>query len=683
MKLYNFIPNALSTCWIALTISVTMLPLASGQNCPLTLWVFPNIANCNSFDDPTSIGTIYADGECHTLDDDMLFPGNYAAECTSDGSINFIHSGCLSDTCAVSGSGDICDADSSATASLYGSYQVNRPVQDPGSISSQTYSCFFIKGGISNELYVSFLVYGDCSKSAGCQIDGVAAAPVRTPTAPVRPPTAPVAVPNKPVPTPIKPAPTTVSPVAAPIATQSPTRAPTVVTSVPTSMPTISPTSFPSFVPSAVVVVVVAPTSTTGQPNNNIMNRNDTAPFRNSTIQGKATIFVNTSLILPPPATGISETIAVFPSNGGILIQASDRSIEYRPNFNFVGTDVFEIRQCHDGSSSSENADCETLRVVVVVAAQSGIDPPTESNSSSSSSSNGIYGLAALAIIPILLVYAYRKKAICGASSSDSSKDESIVGQRIKGDVVSHSDGTTMISGMGTSLAGSSSPSRQHPGSLDVTKLRSSDSHDDDQSHTTNVSDYATSFPNPVHGSGNTKMTSARGSSTSTKKVHAGDGSAMAVPTPLSVVAERQVQGETDAYQVDVKDQCRDVRLSSQRNWLAGTNSEPIHPLAAQLMHVRSSGKGATTASTKKVHAGDGSAMAVPTPLSVVAEPQAQAITDSYQVDVKDQCRDVRLSIHTPVIVNAILISDDEDIHEFSNETQKEEDAKFPSRSEL
>jgi hypothetical protein len=131
----------------------------------------------------------------------------------------------------------------------------------------------------------------------------------------------------------------------------------------------------------------------------NISTDNDsnsvtTSPFRNIAKETVSTILVNTKLTLPPPSDGIKESIAVFPVNGVIQVNPGDGgSITYTPNINFVGSDTFTIQQClpSNNETTSDAAECKTFMVVVEV-------------TKASSPSNGIYGLFALILLPLLLI---------------------------------------------------------------------------------------------------------------------------------------------------------------------------------------------------------------------------------------------------------------------------------------
>ena len=373
-------------------------------SCPMTLWVFSNVNDCEQIQPAESMGTIYADGQCHTLKKDRatnltqpLFPGSYAAECTADGDLHFLHSGCLSNTCEVSSlvDGAVCDADYSSISTLFVTNPFDRPVQDPGTSFDGSYSCYFITGGTANDLSVAFAVFGDCS-AAGCQVDGVAA-PTAPTSRPVAPPTRlPIASTNVPISSPTNapvPAPTSaprVVPTAAPLATPAPfSEAPTA--DVENNM-TLAPALLPS------------PSVSSSPPPNPL--------FRNSTTQGTASIPVNGTCTLPPPSSPseIRETIVDLPDNGALQINR-DGSITYIPNTNFVGFDSFQIQQCIINNDTNAAEKCEIITIdVEVTPAQSVIStlPPEESSSSSS----GLYALAALAIIPLALLFywIYRAK---------------------------------------------------------------------------------------------------------------------------------------------------------------------------------------------------------------------------------------------------------------------------------
>ena len=93
----------------------------------MSLWVFDTLDRCNTINPPNAVGTIYADGQCRTIEtsatdtDYDLFPGNYKAYCTADGLIRFHESGCIEDTCSSTSFADdaVCTRDSSKIAALY------------------------------------------------------------------------------------------------------------------------------------------------------------------------------------------------------------------------------------------------------------------------------------------------------------------------------------------------------------------------------------------------------------------------------------------------------------------------------------------------------------------------------------------------------------------------------------
>jgi hypothetical protein len=707
----------LTTTAKCIIIIVAIVPsyrvaVVDAQGCPLTLWVFPNFANCNQGDDATSVGTIYADGNCHTLDSDVmtnttqpLFPGNYAAECTSDGNIHFIHSGCLSDECTVSSliDGAVCDADASVPASLFATNPTDRPVQDPGSALDSTYFCYFITGGTNNELDVSFAVFGSCSVSAGCQIDGVKAPTIPTVAPPATQPT------------------TIVAPVAVPLATPAPQLAPTgapsmVVSntntsapaSAPSSLPTIVPSLLPTFLPSE--IVVVTPTSILGPTND---NTKEAPPFRNSTIQGTASIPVNGTLTLPPPSSPeIVETISAFPTNGALQIIPSDGgSIAYTPNKNFVGFDTFKIEQCRPMNtvgSSSADQECETLNVAVEVTAgpksendaSSKNDEP-DNLSSSSSSSKGIYGLAALAIIPIVgVLYIYRKnntkKEETAGSVTDRTQSNDIAWDRtVPPQTHRDNDGSNSRH----------SPSNYLPitkdqvhnvvptnvTTTDPTPQATRDDHSNNSQHP--PSSYLPTTKDQVRDVVPTNTTTTD----STPQSHRDDGSIDSHHHPPSnylPTTKDQVRDviPTNATTTDPNDNvwvmtnsvtnpdyASDLSSTSPSNRSSNVEGDMassknyrlhgsgrFHPLAAHLMEVRASAGNAVMTNRPNTSTVVSSSQRVP----VVAEPQAQAINDIYSnTSSKRRPQEAeRILQSEPIIVNAILISDEDDLTEYTND---------------
>jgi hypothetical protein len=155
--------------------------IAMAQKCPIDMWVFATITTCNSTQPPNALGTIYADGDCHSIDvkdseptDDIdLFPGNYRAVCTSEGRIRFLDSGCANETCtSTSLYSDVstCDRNNSLTASLYARLDPPEyPLLDKELASTVGYyTCSRLQGW--EEITVSFVLFGDCSRE-DCQVD--------------------------------------------------------------------------------------------------------------------------------------------------------------------------------------------------------------------------------------------------------------------------------------------------------------------------------------------------------------------------------------------------------------------------------------------------------------------------------------------------------------------------------
>jgi hypothetical protein len=251
----------------------------------MEIWVFDTITRCNDTQPPNALGTMYADGACHSVvvkdsesaDDIDLFPGNYRAVCTSEGKIRFLDSGCASETCtSTSLNSDVstCDRNTGTTSSLYS--RLNVPeyiVQDKSEASvGGYYTCLRLQGADSTT--VTFVVFGDCSQSDCQESEGTdspaggtesSPAPTRAPAvvstteptnegstleptgtsvsteSPVRAPT-----PNE-VPTTL--APVTAAPITAPPNTEP--AQPTTTTASPTITPIDDPTDAPVEEPSA------------------------------------------------------------------------------------------------------------------------------------------------------------------------------------------------------------------------------------------------------------------------------------------------------------------------------------------------------------------------------------------------------------------------------------------------
>lgn len=211
------------------------------------MWVFGSLDQCDETSPPISVGTLYADAQCRSIENvfnpdyESLFPGNYQAECVfntteSAWRIQFTDSGCLSDTCSTRGSGTVCDRDNTKASSLYSRLTVpTYMVQSQNDASSSGYyTCLRLQGSGTS---VTFVVFGDCT-APGC-----AGAP---------PPTNTVALPTAqptPLPTRTPTRPPTGSPTIEP--TERPTRSPQEepTTLYPTATLTKNPTSTPTAEP--------------------------------------------------------------------------------------------------------------------------------------------------------------------------------------------------------------------------------------------------------------------------------------------------------------------------------------------------------------------------------------------------------------------------------------------------
>jgi Bacterial Ig domain len=353
------------------------------------------------------------------------------------------------------------------------------------------------------------------------------------------------------------------------------------------------------------------------------------SPFRNSTTQGTASIPVNGSLTLPPPSSpDIKETIVNFPENGALQMNA-EGSITYTPNANFVGVDTFEIKQCVDTNGSDTEQRCETITVAVEVTTSSNNNatpPPTEP-SSSSSSSKGIYGLAALAVVPLaLLFYIYQKK--------HARKEEGF-----------SSEAQTKAVADGESL-GSRNPPHPPP----VTNVA--------WSVTVPPSAFGSNRSNHYLPSNKDQVRDVIPLSASDQRVD-----------DISVITQSTTHHDNESFvpQPLLPEDSIDSNMMS-KNYQRGSGR--LHPLAAHLIEVRSNSAGASQHDTVVTPS---SVVAEPlAPPSAVAEPQARAINSAYGSTKRILQESDAASSSEPVLVNAILISDDDDIADLH-------DAKLPA----
>jgi len=154
----------------------------------MSLWVFDTLDRCNTITPANAVGTIYANGECQTIETSTaidspeyaLFPGNYRAFCTTEGLIRFHESGCIEPTCSVTtgfeDNGTVCSRDASKISALYSHLAPPEYiVQDVGDTSPEgLYTCLRL---MDSGINVTFVVFGDCS-DPGCAIyDGGATPP--------------------------------------------------------------------------------------------------------------------------------------------------------------------------------------------------------------------------------------------------------------------------------------------------------------------------------------------------------------------------------------------------------------------------------------------------------------------------------------------------------------------------
>lgn len=106
------------------------------------------------------------------------------------------------------------------------------------------------------------------------------------------------------------------------------------------------------------------------------------------------------------PPLGGGTVAAVDQPLFGSLTTKPDGTITYVPTETFVGTDRFTVKRCN------ANSQCEQVAIVVEV---------TEP-----SSSKGLYGLAALALIPIIgvILFLFRKKLGCASPTESALGDD-------------------------------------------------------------------------------------------------------------------------------------------------------------------------------------------------------------------------------------------------------------------
>ena len=142
------------------------------NNCPLEMHVFADSGDCNAQNTADAVGTIIPDNTCRSTQVESgsateLLPGNYRAQCTSDGRVAIYESGCLDSSCSSSNNNgnsnsSICDRQLDE-ASLYS--RLSPPIFRIQSPDTGFVSCFVLKS--ANEQYqVVFYIYGDCEPCA-------------------------------------------------------------------------------------------------------------------------------------------------------------------------------------------------------------------------------------------------------------------------------------------------------------------------------------------------------------------------------------------------------------------------------------------------------------------------------------------------------------------------------------
>jgi hypothetical protein len=147
------------------------------DNCtyPLEIYVYKNQDQCLNRETPSAVGRLYADRRCRATEvtsqqnDEaaLLLPGQYSAVCRrgedsdSLGQVEFMESGCISDTCFAAALSNVCDRDT-GPASFYS--RLDPPlytVQDASNTSS--FTCLQLR---SDSTSFFFAIFGDCSASA-------------------------------------------------------------------------------------------------------------------------------------------------------------------------------------------------------------------------------------------------------------------------------------------------------------------------------------------------------------------------------------------------------------------------------------------------------------------------------------------------------------------------------------
>lgn len=256
--------------------------------CPMEMTFHTSFNTCYG-SSTIATATIYADGLCHIVETNLspsdenysILPGNYRAECTSDGKLNFLVSACEEGTCSQDAT---CSSNDALEGSLFARVQ-GQLVQD--SSVGDSYTCETL---YDDQYEIFFVIFGDCSLP-GCSVDGSVnpnpsepsnspisepqPQPTRRPISPTNAPQAtttpvPITIPSTEQPqtlAPIENAPPTLSPISSSPVAMPIVSAPVTVTLQPTaspiiaSVPTVSPTRFPTKSPVIMPIETVTPTA--------------------------------------------------------------------------------------------------------------------------------------------------------------------------------------------------------------------------------------------------------------------------------------------------------------------------------------------------------------------------------------------------------------------------------------
>jgi hypothetical protein len=146
----------------------------TSEPCMLEMYVYRSTAKCQTY--MNGIGTIIPDGTCRSVDinpdstpnisDYSLFPGNYRAQCTWDGSkVRFSESGCTDQECkSIIIGEDVCNRDNDSLSSLYSRMEV--PEYDVKQKSAMNSTAFQDCTPLQDEtetVMLKFHIVGDCT----------------------------------------------------------------------------------------------------------------------------------------------------------------------------------------------------------------------------------------------------------------------------------------------------------------------------------------------------------------------------------------------------------------------------------------------------------------------------------------------------------------------------------------